>query len=89
MIFVFDLLIAYPTTWSQLGTKLFSLLWTIVYLVYWLVGLRFPNKFTHFSPIVVGVINIITLYYYAFKIRDLDDETSETVNKQILFCFVA
>ena len=59
----------------------------MTYVIYWLATLRFPTKFMYFLPLVLIVINLITLCYYRSRIKDLEVKTGETIAEQIFTCF--
>ena len=66
-----DIIMSFPTEWHQVLTKLINASWVLVYIAYWFMAQKFPAKYTHYSPLVVILINSLTLLYYKIKIGGL------------------
>ena len=62
--FVLDMIVDYPTNWSNVITKLMSFLWSVTYAIYWLSALRYPTKFIYFLPVTLIILNAMTLAIY-------------------------
>ena len=67
--FVLDMIVDYPTNWSNVITKLMSFLWSVTYAIYWLSALRYPTKFIYFLPVVLIIINTMYLAVYVDAIK--------------------
>ena len=87
--FVLDMIYDYPTKWSNATTKLIGLLWSVTFAIYWLSALRFPTKFIYFLPVVLIIINTMSLASYVDSIKkDVGDLWPEVILKEIERSFI-
>ena len=86
LIFLVDIFVSFPSSWPDLTNKLITLLWPLVYSAVWLASLRFPFKYAYFLPLVLVIVNTITLWTWVSRTSDLDQKTPETVSLIFIYC---
>ena len=70
------MIVAHPKDWDQFITKIIALLWTFTYVIYWIASLRFPKIFIYFLPLLLVIIQLISLGAHTSRVNAMEEKTS-------------
>ena len=60
-----------------------------MYLAIWLASIRFPTKYIYALPLVIMIINTITMSYWYLSLVNEEEQTVTSAGRNFSFCSLA
>ena len=79
IMFLLELLVDFPTSFKKFQIKSISSLWSLLYIIYWLLSLKFPKHFAYFLPLHTLLMGITTMFYFVARVKDMSEKEGTNI----------